>query len=150
MSALRLEEAGEEIFHFRLGERWRRFDGRQNQQRRRTPLLRRRLPLALNFRWDGLPPAKNRRGRIVPPRRWHFDRAYDLWQHLAQPAASVQHLAQVVASLQQLPSQAMAGLALAFLQQVEQPVVIRIPAAKTAARIIIDFILFLFGCLWTR
>jgi len=68
--------------------------------------------------------------------------AYDLWQHLAQPAASVQHLAQVALSLQQLPSQAMAGLAqaLSLWQQVEQPVVIRIPAAKTAARIIIDFI----------
>jgi hypothetical protein len=68
-------------------------------------------------------------------------------QHFAQPAASVQHLAHVAASLQQPPSQAMAGLALSFLQQVEQPLVIINPAAKTAARIIIDFIIFNFvGC----
>jgi hypothetical protein len=62
----------------------------------------------------------------------------------------VQHLVQVAESLQQLPSQAMAVLAPApsFLQQVEQPVVIRSPAAKTAANIIIDFILFIFGRSW--
>jgi hypothetical protein len=62
---------------------------------------------------------------------------------LAQPAASVQHLVQVAGSLQQLPSQAMADLPPSVLQ----PVVIRIPAAKTAARIIIVFMLFTFGCL---
>jgi hypothetical protein len=91
---------------------------------------------------------KNCRGRIALPRRCYFDCSYDLWQHLAQPAASLQHFVQVTWSLQQLPSQAMAGLALSALQQVLQPVVIRIPAAKTAARIIIDFILFNFGCSW--
>jgi len=51
--------------------------------------------------------------------------------------------------VQQLPSQAMAGLALSDLQQVLQPVVIISAAAKTATRVIIDFMLFLFGCSWT-
>jgi hypothetical protein len=60
----------------------------------------------------------------------------------------VQHLAHVAASLQQLPSQAIADLVPAPLLQVEQPVVIRIPAAKTAARIIIVFMSFTFGCSW--
>jgi hypothetical protein len=68
--------------------------------------------------------------------------AYDLWQHCLQPASSLQHLAHLVSSLQQLPSQAMAELAqaLSLWQQVEQPVVISIPAAKTAANISIVFI----------
>jgi hypothetical protein len=61
---------------------------------------------------------------------------------LAQPAASVQHLAQVALSLQQLPSQAVDALELEALLLVEQPVVINIPAAKTAAKIITVFILF--------
>jgi hypothetical protein len=65
-------------------------------------------------------------------------------QHFAQPASSLQHLAQVAESLQQPPSHFMAGLTHAppFLQQVEQPAIIISPAAKTAASIIIDFILF--------
>lgn len=69
-------------------------------------------------------------------------------QHFAQPAASVQHLAHVAGSLQQPPSHFIAGLAqaLSWLQQVEQPVVIRIPAAKVAASSIIVFIVVvLFG-----
>jgi hypothetical protein len=60
---------------------------------------------------------------------------YYFLQHLAQPAASVQHLAQVAWSLQQLPSQAAF-----FSQQVEQPVVISIPATATMAKVIIVFI----------
>jgi hypothetical protein len=78
-------------------------------------------------------------------RRCCLDCAYDLGQHLAQPAAFVQHLAQVAESLQQLPLHFMAGMvheALLSLQQVEHPVVISIPAAKTAVRIIIVFMLF--------
>jgi len=65
-------------------------------------------------------------------------------QHFAQPAASVQHFAQVAGSLQQAPVQAVAaGLQheLSFLQQVEQPVVIRMAAAQTAANRSIVFIL---------
>jgi hypothetical protein len=72
------------------------------------------------------------------PRRCHFYRAYDLWQHLAQPDASVQHLAQVAGSLQQLPSQPVVDLVLEpLLQVVEQPVAIRVPMAQASANIII-------------
>jgi hypothetical protein len=70
-------------------------------------------------------------------------------QHLAQPAASPQHFAQVALSAQHVPVQAAAGLAQvpSLWQQVEeQPVVSIRLAAKTAARIIIDFILVIFGC----
>jgi hypothetical protein len=66
----------------------------------------------------------------------------DLWQHLAQPAASVQHLAQVAASLQQAPVQAVvAGLQHEPDLLVAQPVVKSAPVAITAARIIMVFIL---------
>ncbi|MEI8289335.1 MAG: hypothetical protein WCH99_07665 [Verrucomicrobiota bacterium] len=72
-------------------------------------------------------------------------------QHFAHPAASLQHLAQAAGSLQQPPSHFIAGLVQApsFLQHdvEEQPVVIRKPAAKTAASIIIFFMVFIFGCL---
>jgi len=62
-------------------------------------------------------------------------------QHFAQPVSSLQHLAHVAGSLQQPPSHFIAGLAQvpSFLQQVAQPVVIRIPAAQTAASSIIVF-----------
>jgi hypothetical protein len=75
--------------------------------------------------------------------------AYDLGQHLAQPAAFVQHLAQVVGVLQQLPSHFMAGMVHEALLLVAQPVVINIPAAKTAASSIVIFMLVTFGCSWT-
>jgi hypothetical protein len=64
-----------------------------------------------------------------------FEHAGYFLQHFAQPAASAQHWAQVAASLQQLPLQVIAGLAQRPLLQlqVEQPVVIKRLAARTAA-----------------
>ena len=69
-------------------------------------------------------------------------------QHFAQLAASVQHFMQVAWSLQQLPSHfiaAAAGLAHEPSLQCAQPVVIIIPAAKTAAS---SIIVFMFGILF--
>jgi hypothetical protein len=60
---------------------------------------------------------------------------------LAQPAASVQHFAHAAGSLQQLPSHDMAVLVLPMsLWQVQQPVDRKIPAAQTAAKAIMVFI----------
>ena len=75
---------------------------------------------------------------LIPPRRCSLS-AYDLWQHFAQPAASVQHFMHVAWSLQQLPSHFIADL-----WPVAQPVVRKIPATATIASVII---VFMFGCL---
>jgi hypothetical protein len=76
----------------------------------------------------------------------------DFLQHFAQPAASAQHFAQVSPSLQQPPAHFMAvvGLEQEPSLQCAQPVVINIPAAKTAASIVN---VFMFGMLlisWIR
>ena len=61
---------------------------------------------------------------------------------------SVQHLAQVAASLQHAPEQAVAGLEQEPLLQVEQqPVVRKIPATATSARVIIIFMLLSYSWL---
>jgi len=66
----------------------------------------------------------------------HLLAAY-LWQHFAQPAASLQHAAQVALSPQQLPLHAAADLQLApsFLQQEEQPVLRSNPTAHNTANV---------------
>ena len=87
-----------------------------------------------------------RRFWFIPPRQTGLSglAIYDLWQHLAQPAASVQHLAQVAGSLQQAPLHAEIVFVLDPVLYVElQPVVISIPAANTATSVIIDFMFFL-------
>jgi hypothetical protein len=90
---------------------------------------------------------KNRRGHSATATEHYF---VHFLQHFAQPASSLQHFAQVAASLQQLPSHFIAGLVQvpSFLQQVEQPVDIRIAATATIASIIIVFILLVFLFPW--
>ena len=74
--------------------------------------------------------------------------AYDLWQHFAQPAASLQQAAQVALSLQQPPVQAVAGLQLdvSFLQHEAHPVLKSNPAAQITANVRIFIIIRAMAC----